>query len=325
MVKKADVCREYRDKYPDMPTLKLARIMYTNEQPLFNSVENARGLLRKIENKSGGATGVKATHAIDYDRPKNPYKLPKSDEINWKPFILKAKKALILNDIHIPYHSVPALTAVFDFSKKENIDAIILNGDTLDFHGLSRFVKDPRKRNFAEELNMFRDFISVIKKTFPKAKLYFKIGNHEERYLHFLWMKAGELVGVEEFELENIISARANGITIIGDKRIIKAGSLNIIHGHEFNSGFFSPVNVARGLYLRGKTSAIQGHQHQVSEHTEPDMNGKITTTWSVGCLCELHPQYSPINKWSHGFAIVDINGQNFNVRNFRIQDGKIL
>jgi hypothetical protein len=84
-------------------------------------------------------------------------------------------------------------------------------------------------------------------------------------------------------KLESIIKARANGIEVIKDKRIIKAGGLNIIHGHEFNSSFFSPVNIARGLYLRGKTSAIQGHQHRTSEHTEKDMNEKMTTTWSTG------------------------------------------
>lgn len=76
---------------------------------------------------------------------------------------------------------------------------------------------------------------------------------------------------------------------------------------------------------MKGKVSAIQGHNHQVSEHTEPDMNGRIVTTWSQGCLCELHPEYLPINKWAHGFAIVDIDKEDFQVRNKRIFKGKIL
>ena len=105
----------------------------------------------------------------------------------------------------------------------------------------------------------------------------------------------------------------------------MKAGDLNIIHGHEFGGSVFSPVNIARGLFLRGKVSAMQGHNHQSSEHSESNMNGELTTTWSLGCLCELHPAYLPINKWNHGFAIVDIDGQNFEVRNKRIHKGKIL
>ncbi len=328
---KADVAREYREKYPDMPTLKLARVMYNDKgnNKLFTNVEDARKKLRYIEGKAGKNSQnpvVKSSPFYKGDpRPFNPYSLPASDETNYTPFKLKASRLLLLSDIHVPYHSIEALTTVFNFAKKEKPDAILLNGDTLDFFGLSKFCKDPRKRSFAEELEAFKDLIAVIQKLFPNAKLYFKTGNHEERYLHYLFMKAKELIGVDEFELENIIKARANGITIIGDKRIIQANGLNIIHGHEFSTGFFSPVNVARGLFLRGKTSAIQGHNHQTSEHTESDMNGKITTTWSTGCLCELHPEYMPLNKWNHGFSIIDMADGLFEVRNKRINKGKIL
>ena len=324
---KADIARKYRSENPDMPTLKLARIMYKENKVAFADIEDARGKLRYIEGKSSkiNKTVIASEFYMKEERPRNPYKLPDSDETEYKPFHLKASRLLLLSDIHIPYHSIEALTATFNFAKKEKPDAILLNGDTLDFFGLSKFCKDPRKRKFSEELDAFKELIAVIQKTFPQAKIYFKTGNHEERYLHFLWTKAKELDGVEEFELESIIKARANGITIIGDKRIIKANGLNIIHGHEFSTGFFSPVNVARGLFLRGKTSAIQGHNHQTSEHTESDMNEKITTTWSTGCLCELHPEYMPLNKWNHGFAIIDMADRSFEVRNKRIFNGKVL
>ncbi len=328
MQSKAELAREYRGKYPNFPNLKLARIMYKENNPLFSNVENARSILRYIEGQYGKRNRKVVSdksYLTNEPRTLNPYHLPKSDEVDYKPFKLKAKRLLLLSDIHIPYHSIDALTCVFDFAKKEKPDAILLNGDTLDFFGLSKFCKDPRKRSFADELDTFKQLIEIIKKQFPYSKLYFKIGNHEERYLHFLFMKAKELVGVDEFELENIIKARANGIEIIGDKRIIHANGLNIIHGHEFATGFFNPVNVARGLFLRGKTSAIQGHNHQSSEHTESDMNGKITTTWSTGCLCELHPEYMPINKWNLGFAIVDMGNKDFEVRNKRIYKGKVL
>ena len=323
-MKKVNVAREYRKKYGnEMPTLKLARIMYNDNPLFFSGVDHARTALRAIEHKMGNPKRI--IKSIDMpERPKNPYNLPDSDEAIYEPYDLKAKRLLVLSDIHIPYHNIEALTCAFDFAKGEKPDAILLNGDTLDFFGLSRFSKDPKARSFAHELKTFKEFMDVIKKTF-NAKIYFKIGNHEERYFHFLWMKAHEIVGVEEFELENIIKSRAEGIEIIKDKRIIKAGDLNIIHGHEFGGSVFSPVNIARGLFLKGKVSAMQGHNHQSSSHTESNMNGDITTTWSLGCLCELHPAYLPINKWNHGFAIVDIDGQKFEVRNKRIHNGKIL
>ena len=322
-MKKTNIAREYRDKYGwDMPTLKLARLMYIENPLLFSGLEHARGKLRAIESKQGKEQRYKTNKVIP-DRPKNPYNLPESDEAIYEPYELKAKRLLVLSDIHIPYHNIESLTCAFDFAKGEKPDAILLNGDTLDFFGLSRFMKDPKKRSIASELAIFKDFMEILKKTFS-AKIYYKMGNHCERYEHFLWMKAHELVGVEEFEIENILKARAEGIEIIKDKRIMKAGDLNIIHGHEFGGSVFSPVNIARGLFLRGKVSAMQGHNHCTSSHVERDMNGGVVKTWSLGCLCELHPAYLPINKWNHGFAIVDVDGKDFNVRNYTIDKGQI-
>jgi len=318
---KVELCNQYREKYGwEMPTLKLARIVYNENPLLFNTVDTARTCIRSLEGK--GSKRVLKRKDVE-ERPKNPYSLPESDEAIYQPYDLKAKRLLVLSDIHIPYHNIEALTCAFDFAKGEKPDAILLNGDTLDFFGLSRFSKDPKARSFAHELKTFKEFMDVVKKTF-NAKIYFKIGNHEERYFHFLWMKAHEIVGVEEFELENIIKSRAEGIEIIKDKRIIKAGDLNIIHGHEFGGSVFSPVNIARGLFLKGKVSAMQGHNHCSSSHVERDMNGGVVKTWSLGCLCELHPSYLPINKWNHGFAIVDVDGKDFNVRNYTIDKGQI-
>jgi predicted phosphodiesterase len=322
---KAKLARAYREQYgQEMPSLKLARIMYEKEHLTFKDVEDARNALRYIEGKAGKKNRQRTTIVKTEDRPRNPYKLPESDETTYEPYRIQAKRVLVLSDIHIPYHSLDALTAALDFGKDEKPDAILLNGDTIDFHGLSRFVKDPKARSFAYELSAFKRFFEVLTQTFG-CRIYFKLGNHEERYNQFLMMKAAELEGVEEFSLENIIKARAEGIEVINDKRIIKMGDLNVVHGHEFGGSIFSPVNIARGLFLRGKVSAMQGHNHQTSEHTETNMNRDITTTWSLGCLCELFPSYLPINRWNHGFSLVDIDGNDFHVRNKRIHKGQIL
>ena len=326
---KIGIAKEYREKYGmQMPTLTLARIMYKENKEAFNSIDYARNVLRTIEGKAGAHNRKYIKDKSLYmteERPKNPWKLPESEETKYEPFIIKAKKLAVLSDIHIPFHSVAALSAGLDFIQTEKPDAILLNGDTIDFYALSRFQKDPRKRSVAHELQATRDFLDVLSQF--GAKIYFKIGNHEERYENYLMRVAPELLGVREFELKHLLGLHERGIDLIGDKRIIKANDLNIVHGHEFGQSIFSPVNIARGLFLRGKVTAMQGHNHAVSEHTESNMNGEITTTWSLGCLCELNPAYLPINKWAHGMAIVDLseNGKDFHVRNYRIHKGKIL
>lgn len=326
---KANIAREYRLKYGmKMPTLALSRLMYNENKEVFKNVEDARTRLRYIEGKTGERDRkvmAKKEMIMTEERPKNPYKLPESEETKYEPYYIKEKKIAVLSDVHIPYHSIESLTACFDFLKYEKPEAILLNGDILDFYQLSRFGKDPRKRSVAHELHAAREFLDVLSQF--GAKIYYKIGNHEERYEHYLMQKAPELLGVQQFELKYLLGLNERGIDLIGDKRIIKANELNIVHGHEFGQSIFSPVNVARGLFLRGKVSAMQGHNHSSSTHTETNMNGEITTTWSLGCLCELNPSYLPINKWNQGFAMVDLdeNGVNFHVRNFRIFKGKIL
>ncbi len=326
---KAEIAREYRKKHSmEMPTKQLARIMYEENKSVFTDIEDARGSLRYIEGKQGGSKNYKSIRSSEFfkenDRPKNPYKIPESEESKYLPFVIKAKRLAVLSDIHVPYHSIEALTAAFDMISKEKPDAILLNGDTIDFYGLSRFMKDPRKRSVAHELQACNELLDVLQQF--NSKIYYKLGNHDERYEHYLMHKAPELLGIPEFKFENLLKAKDRGMEVIGEKRIIKANKLNIIHGHEYPS-VFSPVNIARGLYMKGKVSAMQGHNHQTSEHTETDMNGEIVTTWSLGCLCELNPAYMPLNRWSHGFAIVDLNdnGKDFHVRNYRIYKGKVL
>jgi predicted phosphodiesterase len=327
---KYDVARTFREKHPTYPTLKLARIMYKENNLLFANLDAARSALRYIEGKQGNRhrAAVKgSTFVIDEPRPYNPYKLPESDETIYEPYHIKGfKRVGILSDIHVPYHNIPALTAAIQYLKKEKIDALLLNGDTIDCHTISSFDKDPKKRNFAGELDAFAQLFEVLQKQLD-CKIFFKLGNHEIRYERFLLQKAGELIGVKEFEFENIIKARANGIEIIGDKTVMKLNKLNGIHGHEYKGGISAPVNIARGLFLRGKVSAFQGHNHATSEHSEADMNGDITTTYSIGCLCDLHPSYAPLNKWNWGLAIVDLdeNGKDYEMRNKRIRNGKVM
>jgi len=242
---------EYLTKWGNLPSLTLAKKIYNENKEVFPSVETARSSIRYFRAANGDERRRKLATKdfVDY----NPYKLPESDETEFFPYTLPdLKSVLLLSDIHIPYHSIDALTACFTYAENEQPDAVLLNGDTIDFFKLSRFAKDPKARSFAHELLAFKQFFEAVQKIFPAAKIYFKSGNHEERYDHFLWMKAGELDGVEEFKLENIIKARANGIEFIGDKRIIKLGHLNVLHGHEFGGSIFSPVNIARGLFLRG-------------------------------------------------------------------------
>ena len=160
-----------------------------------------------------------------------------------------------------------------------------------------------------------------------KGKIYFKEGNHEERYTHFMHNKGKELIGLPDFELENVMECEQYNVTYIAGRRKIVAGALNIVHGHEFGRSVFNPVNPARGLFLRSKTNVLGGHYHQSSAHYENNLDGDQIACWSTGCLCDLSPEYAPFGytKWNHGAAIVDIDSDGaFSVDNFRVIKGRV-
>jgi len=257
----------------------------------------------------------------------NPLDLPPSQESNYKPYKLPINhnNILIIGDIHVPYHNIQALTLALKYGLENEVNTILLNGDIIDFYAISRFEKDPRKRNFGHEVLMTRQFLATLRKLFPAAAIYYKCGNHDVRYDHYIMRNAPDLLGMDEFNFESLMHLDQHNITFIPDKQIIHAGKLTILHGHELGASVFSPVNIARGLFLRTKDSALCGHHHQASDHSEPTINGKVIMCWSVACLCELHPDYMPINKHHHGFAHVRVmDTGDFEVSNYRIVNGKI-
>lgn len=329
------VTLEMLEKYPNLPSNTLARKLFADHLEIYKTIDSARSAVRYYRGQIGKNNRKKiqmtekpqpAIQAIAMGIP-NPFFLPETDETEWLPYDIPASvtRLLILSDVHIPYHNIEAVTLALQYGKERNINGIMLNGDILDFYGLSSFEKDPRKRRFSEELEMGRQFLKILRKEFDGVPIYFKLGNHCERYERYLRIKAPELLDVSEFRLDVLLKFGEIGVELIDDKRIVKFGKLNIMHGHEFGKSVFSPVNPARGLYMRGKENCIAGHNHQTSSHVEPTMNGHVINTWSTGCLCELHPSYMPINKWNLGFAYVEreLNDE-FTVHNHTIVKGKV-
>jgi predicted phosphodiesterase len=321
----AEIC----SKFPDAPSHSLASKLFTEYPEAFDSMEHARNYIRTVRGKIGKRSRVSNTQKELIDtkqRPSNPYALPKSYSKKRRHVELKGNKFLILSDVHLPYQDNEALECAIAEGLKQGCDAIILNGDALDCHMISDFVKDPRKRKFKDELYSIRQFLASLRNTFPTANIYYKEGNHEERYWRYMRIKAPELFDIDAFDFPTLTHCDKHDVKWIDGKSKLNIGKLSIFHGHEFGKQFLPSVNVARGLFMKTKVSALCGHHHQTAEHNERDANGKFITCWGVGCLSELSPDYNPYSKYNHGFAIVE-KGNNgaFSVHNYRIHEGKIL
>jgi predicted phosphodiesterase len=322
------VVRAAIKRFPDIPSLSLAKKLYAEHPELWVNLEGCRNSIRYFRGNRGEACRANAKDKNLFKSPGkscDPTKLPTSYKRKWEPFLLEGNKIGILNDIHLPFHCNTSLKAAITYLKKRKVDTILLNGDTLDFYQLSRFEKDPRERKTHEEIKAARQFLDYLSENFPKAKIFWKDGNHDERLQSLLRVKAPELLDIPEFRIPYLLSFSDRGIGYITEKQLIEVEDLTILHGHEYATPIIGPVNAARGLFLRAKANSLVGHHHQTSEHTESTIQKKMITTWSVGCLCDLHPRYMPINKWNAGFAVVERGQGWFEVENKRILNGKVL
>lgn len=324
---KADIARKYRNEYGmDMPTLKLARIMYKYENLTFKDVEDCRDVLRAIEGKKKNK-GYKETHSFP-ERPKNPYNLPESYQEKREPLRLPTtcNNILLISDLHIPYHDIDAVTIALEYGIKHEINTIVINGDLLDLHKISRFQSDPNKRSIKQEFDATKQFLRVLRQLFPNVEIYWIKGNHCSRMEKYLLQKAQEIWDDPYFHLEERLRLNEERIHLVDDKVLVKAGKLNITHGHHIFKGIFTPVSPARGAWVKAKQNIIVGHLHRSSHHVETDINGETTASWSLGCLCEKFPDYQPlVSNSQHGFAhvLVEPNGD-FSVKNYTIINGKL-
>lgn len=328
-----DITKQYLRRYSTTSTLQIARILQKEHPLIFGDIEQAREVVRYYRGAHGNKHRA-ALKDIEFIRPieqamqdkYNPYGLPPAVDDNWTPVSLPFSKGrgLIIADLQIPYHDIEAITATFDWANNSGyIDFVLLNGDIDDFYQLSKFDKDPRKDSFLKELKATNTLLDSIEKTFPKARIIWKDGNHDNRFFLYLRRRAPELLELSDFVREKELKFEERGVFFVPNDVPIKVGKLNILHGHELQS-VSTAVNPARGAYLKALECVLLAHSHRTSQHAEMSLSGRLDTAWSIGCLCQLHPEYARLNKWNHGCAGLEFDQNDFEIENKRIIKGKV-
>jgi len=326
--KRKKVVQKFLSDFPNLPNLTLAKMIYKDNKLLFTDIDAVRSAIRYHKGSLGtkNLRKLKSDKFLSKEKQQKKYNLPEAIETDYQPFKIIGNKGLIFSDTHVPFHSVSALETMFEYTNNFNPDFIIINGDGMDCFELSRFCIDPTVIPFPEERDRMKAFLSELQRIYPKTKIYYKFGNHEKRWETYLQEKAPEIYGMSEFRLEVLLGLFEMGIEYVPEDRYINLMGLFVIHGHEYKNAITSPANPARTFFLRTKDCTIGGHYHQPSEHTEPTINDKLITCWSIGCMCDLHPKYMPLNKWGHGFAKYEWVDKDFwRVENKRIIKDKVV
>lgn len=320
----AEIIRDTVKSMPRAASRTIARRLHKEHPKLFPSVEAARTRIRYVR----GTTGTRLRKYVTPIPRLEPLQMPPS-VAERRPFftVTGDTSVLVLSDIHFPFHDPDALETALRWGKKRNPDIVYLNGDTLEQYGTSRWEPDPRKRDVPQELKLSLQGLQYIRECFPKSRIVFKHGNHEDRWERYMIQNAPVLLGIEEFQLSRLLRFSDLGIEEVESRQVALLGKLMLVHGHELPKGMNNPVNPARGLFLRVNETAMCGHFHQSSQHSDSTgIRKRHISCWSTGCLCDLSPDYAVANKWNHGAAWVQVKGSGeFAVENVQIINGLIF
>lgn len=129
------------------------------------------------------------------------------------------------------------------------------------------------------------------------------------RYEKFLLEKVQELWKDPYYHLEERLELNKYRIQIFSDKQVIKAGNLNVTHGHYILNSPWGSDTPAKTLYMKTAKDFLIGHVHKHGEFKKIDADGRLTRCYTMGCLSEIRPDYNPIvSNYMHGFAIQEID-----------------
>jgi predicted phosphodiesterase len=320
----AIIAAEALRRFPNVSTHSLASYLIKRNKGLFSGHDHARQVLRYASGRlSTGQSKFKIAKGVPLGAGKA--SIPRSVVLRRGNYALSKGTWGILSDLHIPKHEQKPIEAVCNWFHREKVTGILLNGDAQDCDAISCWLGTDR-RDFLEEVEMMIDFLDFLKNEFPKAKIVWKPGNHEERLQHYYSSHAPQLIDAPSASLQEILALDKRNIEFLDYKQRIVANELTILHGHEMR-GAFTPVNAAEWALRKAKACVAIGHFHQKNEATKKTVQRDYLSAWSFGCLCDLEPDYNPYgNDWTWGAAILHFCGKNWEMDNRKIlPTGKLL
>ena len=217
------------------------------------------------------------------------------------------RKALIFNDLHIPFHDPKAVELTLKVGEMLDPHVIVINGDLGDFWEISKFVKHASllpTATLSKEIEMSKQFLKNLRKRFPDADIHYIFGNHEYRWDVHIDTHAREFVGLkgmslaEQLELDSLdIEHHYTGIresSWLWGKLLI--GHFNKVSKH---SGY-----TAKMLLEEKGISLLQAHTHRGGTHYKR-VYDDILVAHENFCLCDINPCYLDRPNWQQGFSIV--------------------
>lgn len=220
---------------------------------------------------------------------------------NWLTQEVRSGFVIVGGDCHYWPGFVSTAHKAFVFLCKElNPKVVILNGDVMDFPGISRHaaIGWENRPKVADEIDAAKDRLLEIEQAAPNAKRFWPLGNHDARFESKLAQVAPEYANVHGVHLKDNFpywrpcwSLNLNGHTVV--KHRYKGG----VHATHNNT-------VASGMNI------VTNHDHMLKCVSYSDYRGTrfgISTGTMMdpyGPQAEAYTEQGPLN-WQSGLAVL--------------------
>lgn len=307
----SDICRQYLQKYPNLSKRSLAIKIHREHPNIANSVEVIRSQIRRLTGSTGekNRRGLKFFEKNEYGQWVTAYL--NQDARPWDdPFQIPNSIGTL--NVIADLHSVHMDAKVMETFLKQTKDktALLINGDLLDSESLSRHMKLHNLIAYEREIEMCHTLLKGLKEEFDHV--YFKAGNHDYWLERYLLNNAREIFKLRGLQLEELLQCAGIGVHFIHNLRYIRYGDLDIIHGHEFNSGFGNGKFPSAGYVDKWQTfkgkydvKILASHCHrQDTTLSKRSKDGKYGQGWVTPAMCRKSAAYNPYAGWDNGWAI---------------------
>ena len=215
---------------------------------------------------------------------------------------MKDFTAIVIPDVHIPYHDVKAFELVCTVIEDRQPHYVVVMGDFADFYSVSSHSKDPRRiQQLDEEIEFVRENLRFLESCAPNAHKIFIHGNHENRLERYLEQKAPELYTI--FKKSDIMGLREHGWKEVPYKDSIKIGTIHFTHDVG-KAGIHSTWQSLKAC----QHNIIIGHNHRMNYHVSSNTTGTQHVGASFGWLGDvdqidyMHKMVAKSN-WVLGFG----------------------
>ncbi len=211
---------------------------------------------------------------------------------------------LILSDLHLPLHDEAAVRGLLSEVKGARIEHLHLLGDLYDFAAFSRFIRTPSEvAQASQALADGKAYLQALISKVNAKKVFFYIGNHEERLLKYILRNAPALFGTVTYKL-----ITPEGAELVehrwGRAFASHFGTIRFMHG-----GLVRKTPGATPLeHIRAfqRENIVVGHSHRLSVVYDRHYFGVESGHLS---LPEAHDYCTVPPCWTRGFSFIDASG----------------